>query len=161
MKHPTWWPASYRGRPSMITHSGLGLVILRLGAGRSTDSRVGEVHVRRHRTRVGRAGRLRISKVVGRSRRRHAAVRGGSPSQASHVGAATDTVGSVVAIRRGLKRLRRTIGVRGHRRSSMRRTTEARKGRRGGCGRSTGTALRKVTSNVRRNRPAAHVVIAG
>jgi hypothetical protein len=68
MNPPTRWPASYRGRPSVIAHSGLGLIVLWLGAGRSTDGGVGEVHVRRHRTRIGRASRLRISKVVGRSR---------------------------------------------------------------------------------------------
>lgn len=125
MKPPTRWPASYRGRPSVIAHSGLGLVVLRLGASRSTDGGVGEVHVRRHRARVRRASGLRVSKVVGRSRRRHAAVRRRSPSQAGHVWAATDTVGSVVAVRGGLKRLRRTIRVRSHRWSGMRCATEA------------------------------------
>lgn len=157
---PRQWPASDRGRPSMITHSGLGLIVFRLGAGRSTDGRVGEVHMRRHRVRVRGASRLRIGKVVGRSRRRHAAVRRRSPAQASHVWTATDAVGSVVAVRRGLKRLWRTIRVRSHRRSSMRRAAKARKRWGGGRGRSTGTALRKVAANVRRDWPAAHVVIA-
>jgi hypothetical protein len=114
MKPPTRWPASYRGRPSMIAHSGLGLIVVWLGAGRSTDGGVGEVHVRRHRARVRRASRFRIGKVIGRSRRRHTAVRGRSPTQASHVWAAGDAVGSVVAVRRGLEWLRRTVRVRGH-----------------------------------------------
>lgn len=114
----------------------------------------------RHRARVRRARRLGIGKVVGRSRRRHAAVRGRSPAQTCHVWAATDAVRSVVTVCRGLKRLWRTIRVRRHRRSSMRRAAKTRKRRGGGRGRSTGTALRKVAANVRRDWPAAHVVIA-
>lgn len=74
--------------------------------------------------------------------------------------ATSDAVGSVIAVRGGLKRLWRTIRVRSHRGSSMRRAAKARKRWRGGRGRSAGTALRKVTSNVRRDWPAAHVVIA-
>lgn len=154
-------PTSYRGRPSMITHARLGLVVFGLSAGGSTDGGVGEIHVRRHRAWVRRACRFRISKIVGRSRRRHAPVRRRGPTQAGHMWAATDAVGPVVAVRWGLKRLRRTVRIGSHRWSRMRCTSKARKRRGGGCGGSTRATLGEIASKVRRNGPATHVIIAG
>jgi hypothetical protein len=45
--------------------SRLHFVVLRLGAGRTADGRVGEVHVRRHGGGVCRAARLGVGEVVG------------------------------------------------------------------------------------------------
>jgi hypothetical protein len=64
---PTWL-TSYWSSPGVVAHSRLGLIVLRLGAGGSTDRRIGEVHVRWHRGRVGWAIRLRVGEVMGRSR---------------------------------------------------------------------------------------------
>lgn len=56
--------ASYGRGPCVVT-SGLHFVVLRLGAGRAANGRVGEVHMRRHRCRVRGASGFRVSEVVG------------------------------------------------------------------------------------------------
>lgn len=74
---------------------------------------------------------------------------------------AADAIRPVVIVGRGLQRLRGgvTRGMGGHRRSRQGSTAEAGQRRRGGRGRSSRASLRKVSTNMGRNRSAAHVVI--
>jgi hypothetical protein len=109
----------------VVAHSRLGLIVLRLGTCRPTDRRVGEVHVRRHRGRVGWPIWLRVGEVIGRSRRGYAAMRGRGPSKTRHVWASVDTVGPMVVVGRRLKRLGRSIRMRGHLWTSVGHAAEA------------------------------------
>lgn len=140
--------------------SSLHLVVIRLGAGGPANGRVGEVHVWRHGGWVRWASGLRVSEIIGRPRRGHAAMRRGGPSEACHVGASVDAVGAMIAGSRRLQRLRWGIGMRGHRWANMGGTAIARK--RGRCRSrgSSGAALGEIPAHVRRNGPSAHVVVA-
>lgn len=110
----------------MVAHSGLRFVVIWLGTGRSADSRVRKVHVRRHGRRVCLASRFWVSEVVGRAWRGHAAVGRRGPSQAGHVRASADAVWPVVIVGRRLKGLWGSIGMRGHGWPTMGCTTETR-----------------------------------
>lgn len=143
----------------MVT-SRLHFVVLRLGAGRPTNSRIGEVHVWRHRCRVRRASGLGVSEVVGRSGRRHATVRRRGPSETSHVWTAVHTIGTVITVGRGFKRLRRSVGMRGHGWPGVGRTAIAGQRRRGRSRGSPRAALGEIPTHMRRDRTGAHVVVA-
>lgn len=149
------------GRGPCVVAPGLHFVVLRLGAGRPANGRVGEVHVRRHRCRVRGASGLRVSEVVGRSGRWHATMRRRGPPKTSHVWTAVHAIGTVITIGRGLKRLRRSVGMRGHRWPGVGRTAVAGQRRRGRSRGSPRAALGEIPTNMRRDRTGAHVVVAG
>lgn len=140
--------------------SGLHFIVLWLGAGGTTDGRVGEIHVRGHRCRVCRASGLGVGEVIGRSGGGHAAMRRRGPPETGHVGTAVHTVGAMITVGRGLKGLRGGIGMRSHRGPSVGRTAVAGQ-RRGSCGGgSPRAALGEISANMRRNGTGAHVVVA-
>lgn len=140
---------------------GLHVVVIGLGAGGPANGRVGEVHVWRHGRGVCRAGGLGVGEVIRRSWGRHAAMRRRSPSEASHVRTSIDTVGTVIASSRGLQRLGRGIGMRGHRGADVGGTAIAGERRRSRSRGSSRATLGEVTPHVRRDRASAHVVVAG
>jgi hypothetical protein len=141
----------------MVT-SGLHFVVLRLGAGRPTNGRVGEVHLRRHR-RVRRASRFRVTEVIGGSGRWHATVRRRGPSKAGHVWTTVHAIGTVITVGRRLKRLGWSVGMRGHG-PTVGRTAIAGQRRRGRSRGGPGAALGEIPTHVRRDRTAAHIVVA-
>ena len=106
--HEDWIRSLNRCRPHMLSQPGLHLVILRLRTGRSSDGRVGEVHMRRHGAGIRRSTGVRVGEVVGRTGRRDA-MRGGRPTQTRHVWAPADAVRAVVVVGRWLQWLRRTV----------------------------------------------------
>lgn len=117
--------------------------------------------MRRHRSRICRASGLGVGEVIRGSGRRHATVRWRGPSKTGHVGASIHTVRAVIAVGRGLQRLGRGVGMRGHRGSNVGRTSVAGKRRRCRSRRSSRAALGEITTHVRGDRTGTHVVVAG
>lgn len=146
----------------MLSHPGLHLVVLRLRTSRSSDGRVGEVHMRRHGARIRRSTGIRVGEVVGRAGRWDA-MRWRRPAQTRHVRAPVDAIRAVVIVGRRLQGLRRTVarGIGCHGGSNRRRTAEARKRRRGSGGRGTRAGLRKVTTEVGRDGSASVIIADG
>lgn len=153
-----------RSRPHVLGHSGLQLIVLWLCACRSSDGRVGKVHMRRHGAGVGRRSTgIRVAKVMSRARRRDACMRRRGPAQTRHMRASIDATRAMVVVGWWLQGLRRAIacGMRRHGGAHWGRTAVARQRWRRGRGRGTRAGLRKVTAEVRWDWPASVVVTHG
>lgn len=152
-----------RCRPHMLSHSRLQLVVLRFSTCRSSNGRVGKVHVWRHGAGIGRSTGVRVAKVVSRARRGDACMRRRGPAQTCHMRASIDAIRAMVVVGRRLQGLRRAIasGMRRHGGPDGRRTAITRERWRRGRGRGTRTGLRKVTTEVRWDWPAPVVVTDG
>lgn len=152
-----------RRRPHMLGHSGLQLVVLRLRTCRSSDGRVGKVHVWRHGAGVRRSTGIRVAKVMSRARRGDACMRRRGPAQTCHMRASIDAIRAMIVVGRRLQGLRRAIasGMRRHGGPDGWRTAIARERWRRGRGRGTRTGLRKVTTEVRWEGSVSVVVTDG